>query len=315
MLTRAQARARSSEEGGSGGSDVGDSEEGSSSEEEVEVPDGFGIVQSIVSVSTSTDATGEFLDSRPTATTLVYEVKFRGDRQTVQVIENNLPKQMVADFWTVQSENTLEAEVTHSQDGLDMCDKTKHLQHKKKRNHTAGNLFVVADNGIIIKFSELYVSEACSQVYLHMYTLLEMDECRYLQELPCAYDDACHPKAMAMNPKRRDLSDRARMMAKWAAKYLRIDRFHEGNHKDKGFCGTWCHPDRCNPACEDECSVVDGDKCRVFEGVKTEKCEETFQWLSRYRFMCRHMSKARYHFFISEMCEMHNEAMAAKLRS
>jgi hypothetical protein len=52
----------------------------------------------------------------------------------------------------------------------------------------------------------------------------------------------------------------------------------------------------------------------VFRGVKTEKCEETFQWLSRYRFMCRHMSKARYHFFLSEMFEMHNGEMERKLK-
>ena len=61
---------------------------------------------------------------------------------------------------------------------------------------------MVGENGIILNFEELYVSEACSQVYFHMYTLLELEECLYLQNLPCAYDDACHPKAMAMNKKR-----------------------------------------------------------------------------------------------------------------
>jgi hypothetical protein len=39
---------------------------------------------------------------------------------------------------------------------------------------------------------------------------------------------------MAMNPRRCELSESAKMMAKWTAKYMRIDRFHAPNHKDKG---------------------------------------------------------------------------------
>lgn len=162
----------------------------------------------------------------------MYEVKFKGEGKTQQVVQDNLPPQMVADFWTAQTDAALEKELTSNE--LGMCSKTKSTQHEKKKFHTAGLLVVVADNGIVIKFNELYVSEACSQVYLHLMTLLEMEDCGFMKTLPCAYDDSCHPKAMAMNPKRRDLTASAKMMAKWTAKYMRIDRFHEKNHKDKG---------------------------------------------------------------------------------
>ena len=38
----------------------------------------------------------------------------------------------------------------------------------------------------------------------------------------------------------------------------------------------------------------------------SEKCEETFQWFSRYRFAARHMNTERYNFFLTSIIELHN---------
>lgn len=66
------------------------------------------------------------------------------------------------------------------------------------------------------------------------------------------------------------------------------------------------NPDKCNAKCASACSVKGKGKCKVFDGVATERAEETFSWLSRYRFACRHMSCERFNFFLTRVMEMHN---------
>jgi hypothetical protein len=79
-------------------------------------------------------------------------------------------------------------------------------------------------------------------------------------------------------------------------KYMACDRIHYKGHKKapegqpKTYCEKYCDP----------------DKNVHFEKKPTERCEETFQWLSRYKSACKHQSMTRRRSFVCFVCEDHN---------
>lgn len=71
------------------------------------------------------------------------------------------------------------------------------------------------------------------------------------------YDDACHLKRFAENPKRSELTEVAKLIA---SRNIVCDKFHFRNHVDK-----WCQKN-CNPyECSDlEVCVVKFERPRLY---------------------------------------------------
>jgi hypothetical protein len=49
------------------------------------------------------------------------------------------------------------------------------------------------------------------------------------------------------------------------------------------------------------------------DGVNTEICEETFVWLSGYKFSMRHMNKSTYNLFLLRVCDLRNHYTTQRL--
>jgi hypothetical protein len=137
------------------------------------------------------------------------------------------PHPQIDAYWKEYS-MTAEERAEHKEHGC----KPKVDQHANKWNHTAGNGFLVANNGIIIARTELYVSESCTQVYQHLIEIVAL--LPWVTELPLAFDDACHLYTFIRL--RKNKSKAAMALWKWAKKYLRCDRMHFKNHKKGGWC-------------------------------------------------------------------------------
>ena len=91
------------------------------------------------------------------------------------------------------------------------------------------------------------------------------------------YDDACHLDRFKRNPKRANINETTKIVAKiecW------IDRMHARNHKTE---------------CQEKYSSY---RAKSLQGVDTEACEQLFSWLSSYRFIVKHMNRHRFLFFI-----------------
>lgn len=107
------------------------------------------------------------------------------------------------------------------------CNTDKGTQKERKYARTAGGLYCVYNCGVVFSFSELYGSEAISQVFCALKSVIE-DAVEMDLDVPmcAAYDDACHLQLFLL--KRQHLSSSALMLSlmDWV-----IDRFHFDNHK------------------------------------------------------------------------------------
>lgn len=159
--------------------------------------------------------------------------------------------------------------------------KDKVLSNKHK---TAGICAAVYNCGIITGITELYGSESLSQVYIFLVWLVKT-----MLEFPhlLAYDDACHLKKFVCNPIRCNKTDVAKFIA---ALKIVVDKMHFCNHVDK-----WCRRN-VNPYTDD-----------VFNGINTEACEQTFHFISKYKYATKHMSYGRYNIFMLHLSNMYNE--------
>ena len=102
-----------------------------------------------------------------------------------------------------------------------------------------------------------------------------------------AYDDACHLQKFVCNPVRCDKTSVAKFIA---ALIIVVDKMHFCNHVDK-----WCRRN-VNPYTND-----------AFKDVNTEACEQTFHFISKYKYATKHMSYGRYNIFMLYLSSMYNE--------
>ncbi|CAB4006023.1 Hypothetical predicted protein [Paramuricea clavata] len=117
---------------------------------------------------------------------------------------------------------------------------TEKGKHKCKNFRTAGILVFERPCGVVIGIRELFGSESKTQVYGHLHALIDKGKMDELGTI--CYDDACHLKRFAMNPKRCSLTPTATLIS---TRDIVCDRFHFRNHIDK-WCKKHCNPDQCN---------------------------------------------------------------------
>lgn len=72
---------------------------------------------------------------------------------------------------------------------------------------------------------------------------------------------------------------------------------HFANHVDK-----WCRRN-VNPYTDD-----------LFKHIKTEACEQTFQFVAKFKFATKHTSCGKYNLFMLKIAEMYNNDMLVRNR-
>lgn len=162
---------------------------------------------------------------------------------------------------------------------------TEKGNHKAKNHRTAGILAIAKPCSIVVDIKELFGSESKSQVYAHLHELIQKPAMETIDTI--CYDDACHLKKFALNPKRSDLTATSKKMSQM---HMVCDKFHFKNHVD-----AWCKK-HCNPY-----------TCANLKNINTEVCEQLFSWLSKYASMTKHMNRWRFLFLMLYLVDNHNE--------
>ena len=101
-----------------------------------------------------------------------------------------------------------------------------------------------------------------------------------------AYDDACHLKKFISNPVRANTTEYAEF---FAALRIVVDKMHFVNHVDK-----WCRSN-VNPYTDE-----------LFKNINTEACEQTFQFIAKFKYATKHMSYGKYNLFMLKVSDMFN---------
>ena len=145
---------------------------------------------------------------------------------------------------------------------------------------------LVASCGLILAAGEIYGSESLTQVHLFLYMAFFLHSLEPPEVL--AYDDACHLSMYLLN--RLGRFGRSVLAVYLIIKckiHIVVDKFHWKNHTGK-FCKKNNNP----------------YKCKQVRGNRTERCEETFQWLAGSKRLYRHMNEA--HFMFTMLRMMHH---------
>lgn len=118
---------------------------------------------------------------------------------------------------------------------------------------------------IINGMRELYGCESLTQVYIFLIWLAKV-----LELFPhlLAYDDACHLKKIIMNPIRTEKTEYSKFLTTLR---IVVDKMHFANHVDK-----WCRR----------------------KDINTEACEQTFEFVAKFKFATNHMSCGKYNLFM-----------------
>ena len=165
--------------------------------------------------------------------------------------------------------------------------------HANDRICTAGILAMVSSCGLILAASEIYGSESLTQVHLFLYQVFFLHGLEPPAVL--AYDDACHLSMYLLNRlKRFGRSALAVFILVHMKMKIVVDKFHWRNHTGK-FC-----KENNNPY-----------ECPMIKGRRTERCEETFQWLSGGKHIYRHMNEAHFMFTMLRMMHHRNVYVAS----
>ena len=175
--------------------------------------------------------------------------------------------------------------------------------------------------GIIFDVCELYGSESASQVYSRLVKLVMELPDKVMPNL-MFYDDGCGLRKFAelragVNAIARrvwekiarrvvvhSLSNSLALTLKLASRVpshrnIFVDRLHWKNHK-KTDNNRYCW-ENCDPG-------LLGDAAK---GIDTERCEQTFSWLARYKHTARYMRPGHFLFFMLVLCDMKNSERCA----
>lgn len=165
--------------------------------------------------------------------------------------------------------------------------------HETDHICTAGILAMVSSCGLILAASEIYGSESLTQVHLFLYQVFFLHGLEPPQVL--AYDDACHLSMYLLNRLQRfGRSALAVFILLHVKMKIVVDKFHWRNHT-----GKFCRENN-NPY-----------ECPMIKGRRTERCEETFQWLSGGKHIYRKMNEAHFMFTMLRMMHHRNVYVAS----
>lgn len=158
------------------------------------------------------------------------------------------------------------------------------------KDRTRGVLISSYNCGIINGYRELYGCESVRQVILYYCDLLDLTS----NKLPkfFIYDDACHLSKYLINNKVKEKSTRGQLLSD---KRHYVDKLHIKNHTDE-----WCL-NNCDP-----------NKVEELKNLNTVVCEQINFWLSRFKYIVKHMNFARYQFFLFIILDMHNKEKIRK---
>ena len=161
---------------------------------------------------------------------------------------------------------------------------TRKSRDKRERRHTVGVFIGAYPCGTIVIGDELFGSEGIAQVYGLLTDFLDsLSDTSFLKQI--LYDDMCHLKRYAEDPKRANIND---ITQKLASINKHIDKFHFRNHIDK-----WCQKN-CNP-----------DAVPELKGVNSQVCEQLFKKINSHK-NCISMNEARFGLFFLYQYELHN---------
>ena len=115
-----------------------------------------------------------------------------------------------------------------------------------------------------------------------------------------AYDDACHLGMFLTNRMGRfGYSLVAHLLLFVKKLELVCDRFHWRNHT-----GEWCKR-----------NVNPKNSTKLGPKTNTEAAENTFVWLSKYKFIFKHMNKARFNFTMLWLFHERNQWLCAQCKA
>jgi hypothetical protein len=154
----------------------------------------------------------------------------------------------------------------------------------KKKCRTTGVLLTVYNCGIVCGYREICSSESLTQVSIFLLDILQHSEstCNYL-----IYDNACSLQHFLKLRKIETLSPRGAILQSMT---FIIDRLHIKNHV--------------NPNCH---ANFDANDFEDLLKVNTVVCEETNFWLSRFKYIMKHMNFQRFNFFLFIILDKYNE--------
>ena len=163
------------------------------------------------------------------------------------------------------------------------CDQTFLNAPCPQKGRTKGVLLTVYNCGIIASFREIFISESLNQV-----TKFLLDNLQFMNSPPkyLIYDNACKLEAYLKKRSIKDKSIRGGVLCNMT---FVIDRLHIKNHTNEN-----CHKYN-NPYLFDD-----------LININTVVCEETNFWLSRFKYIMKHMNKVRFNFFLYIICNAYN---------
>jgi hypothetical protein len=153
----------------------------------------------------------------------------------------------------------------------------------KKKCRTTGILLSVYNCGIICGYRELFSSESPTQVSIFLLDLMQFSESssKYL-----IYDNACSLEKFLKNRNIKQSSERGLKLDNMK---LVIDRLHLKNHVDPE-----CHKN------------FDANNYDELFNINTVVCEQTNFWMSRFKYIMKHMNFHRFNFFMYIILNKYN---------
>ena len=107
------------------------------------------------------------------------------------------------------------------------------------------------------------------------------------------YDDGCGLRKFS--ELRKYWTATARRVWERIGQFIFVDKLHyKGHSKDEG--NEYCF-NNCNPNSEEAQS----------EGIDTERAEQTFSWLKRFKNTARYMQPGNFNFFLLIICDEYNK--------
>jgi hypothetical protein len=159
------------------------------------------------------------------------------------------------------------------------------------KSRTVGIQISCCNCGIVHCWKELYGAESLSQVALLLVEIKEQFEAANIDiAKKVIYDNGCNLAKYCH--KRADESDRTEFFKETT---FIVDRLHIQGH-----VGKWCL-DNCHPKLFPE-----------LDGYNTQVCEQLNSWLSKFKYILKHMSVYRYNFFLYIIFNEYNKIIMEK---